>query len=132
MDDQKTDTRQEIEPTELKKKIDNHEDIFILDVRTPQEYESWRLSYDSHQNPKLIPVDRLFQNDSNLLKEIPKDKEIVTVCSHGNRSMMAARLLNQLGYNVKSVRGGMASWNRVSDVAEIDVPKEAPFRIWQV
>jgi len=67
-----------------------------------------------------------------LLKEIPKDKEIVTVCSHGNRSMMAARLLNQLGYRVKSVRGGMASWNKVSDVAEIDVPKEAPFRIWQV
>ena len=132
MDDQKTDNRQEIEPTELKKKIDNHEDIFILDVRTPQEYESWRLSYDSHQNPKLIPVDRLFLNDSNLLKEIPKDKEIVTVCSHGNRSMMAARLLNQLGYKVKSVRGGMASWNRVSDVAEIDVPEEAPFRIWQV
>ena len=132
MDDQKTDNRQEIEPTELKKKIDNQEDIFILDVRTPQEYESWRLSYDSHQSPKLIPVDRLFQNDSNLLKEIPKDKEIVTVCSHGNRSMMAARLLNQLGYRVKSVRGGMASWNKVSDVAEIDVPKEAPFRIWQV
>jgi len=132
MDDQKTDNRQEIEPTELKKKIDNQEDIFILDVRTPQEYESWRLSYDIHQSPKLIPVDRLFQNDSNLLKEIPKDKEIVTVCSHGNRSMMAARLLNQLGYRVKSVRGGMASWNKVSDVAEIDVPKEAPFRIWQV
>ncbi|HEY7227367.1 MAG TPA: rhodanese-like domain-containing protein [Nitrososphaeraceae archaeon] len=132
MDDQKTENRQEIEPTELKKKIDNHEDIFILDVRTPQEYESWKLSYDSHQDPKLIPVDRLFQNDSNLLKEIPKDKEIVTVCSHGNRSMMAARLLNQLGYNVKSVRGGMAGWNKVFDVAEVEVPKEAPFRIWQV
>jgi glyoxylase-like metal-dependent hydrolase (beta-lactamase superfamily II) len=46
--------------------------------------------------------------------------------------MMAARLLNQLGYNVKSVRGGMAGWNKVYDVAEVPVPVEAPFRIWQI
>jgi glyoxylase-like metal-dependent hydrolase (beta-lactamase superfamily II)/rhodanese-related sulfurtransferase len=132
MNGQKTGSSQEIEPNELKKKIDNHENIFILDVRTPQEYESWKLSYDKHDNPKLIPIESLFLNDSNLLKEIPKDKEIVTVCAHGNRSLMAARLLNQLGYNVKSVKGGMAGWNKVYDVAEVAVPKEAPFRIWQI
>ena len=132
MNGQTTGNNQEIEPTELKKKIDNHENIFILDVRTPQEYEAWKLSYENHQNPKLIPVDRLFMNDPNLLKEIPKDQEIVTLCAHGNRSMMAARLLNQLGYNVKSVRGGMAGWNKVYDVAEVPVPVEAPFRIWQI
>jgi glyoxylase-like metal-dependent hydrolase (beta-lactamase superfamily II)/rhodanese-related sulfurtransferase len=132
MNGQRTGNNQEIEPTELKKKIDNHENIFILDVRTPQEYKAWKLSYENHQNPKLIPVDRLFMNDPNLLKEIPKDKEIVTLCAHGNRSMMAARLLNQLGYNVKSVRGGMAGWNKVYDVAEVPVPVEAPFRIWQI
>lgn len=132
MNGQTTGNNQEIEPTELKKKIDNHENIFILDVRTPQEYEAWKLSYENHQSPKLIPVDRLFMNDPNLLKEIPKDQEIVTLCAHGNRSMMAARLLNQLGYNVKSVRGGMAGWNKVYDVAEVPVPMEAPFRIWQI
>jgi glyoxylase-like metal-dependent hydrolase (beta-lactamase superfamily II)/rhodanese-related sulfurtransferase len=132
MNGQRTGNNQEIEPTELKKKIDNHENIFILDVRTPQEYEAWRLSYEKHQNPKLIPVDRLFMNDPNLLKEIPKDQEIVTLCAHGNRSMMAARLLNQLGYNVKSVKGGMAGWNKVYDVAEVPVRVEAPFRIWQI
>jgi glyoxylase-like metal-dependent hydrolase (beta-lactamase superfamily II)/rhodanese-related sulfurtransferase len=132
MNGQKTGSSQEIEPNELKKKIDNHENIFILDVRTPQEYEFWKLSYDKHDNPKLIPIESLFLNDSNLLKEIPKDKEIVTVCAHGNRSLMAARLLNQLGYNVKSVKGGMAGWNKVYDVAEVAVPKEAPFRIWQI
>jgi glyoxylase-like metal-dependent hydrolase (beta-lactamase superfamily II)/rhodanese-related sulfurtransferase len=132
MDGQTTGNSQEIDPNELKKKIDNHENIFILDVRTPQEYRSWKISYDKHVNPKLIPIDRLFLNDSSLLKEIPKDREIVTVCAHGNRSMMAARLLNQLGYNVKSVSGGMAGWNKVYDVAEIPVPKEALFRIWQI
>ena len=123
---------QEIDPEELKKKIDNNENIFLLDVRTPQEYEAWRISYENHNNPKLIPVDRLFMNDPTLLKEIPKEKEIVTVCAHGHRSMIAAKLLHQLWYNVKSVKGGMAGWNKVYDIAEIPVPKEAPFKIWQI
>jgi glyoxylase-like metal-dependent hydrolase (beta-lactamase superfamily II)/rhodanese-related sulfurtransferase len=123
---------QEIDPEELKKKIDNNEDIFLLDVRTPQEYEAWRISYENHNNPKLIPVDRLFMKDPTLLEEIPKDKEIVTICAHGNRSMIAAKILTQLGYNVKSVRGGMAGWNKIYDVAEIPVHKEAPFKIWQI
>ena len=123
---------QEIDPEELKKKIDNNENIFLLDVRTLQEYEAWRISYENHDNPKLIPVDRLFMKDPTLLKEIPKEKEIVTVCAHGNRSMIAAKILNQLGYNVKSVKGGMAGWNKVYDVAEIPVVKEAPFKIWQI
>lgn len=124
--------KQEIEPEDLKKKIDNDENVFLLDVRTPQEYEAWRISYDKYVNPKLIPVDRLFVSDPILLKEIPKDKEIVTVCAHGNRSLIAANILNQLGYNVKSVKGGMAGWNKVYDAAEIPVPKEAPFKIWQI
>ena len=123
---------QEIDPEELKKKIDNNEDIFLLDVRTPQEYEAWRISYENHNNPKLIPVDCLFMKDPTLLEEIPKDKEIVTVCAHGNRSMIAAKILTQLGYSVKSVKGGMAGWNKVYDVAEIPVPKESPFKIWQI
>ena len=123
---------QEIDPEELKQKIDDNENIFLLDVRTPPEYEAWRISYENHNNPKLIPVDRLFMKDPTLLEEIPKDKEIVTICAHGNRSMIAAKILTQLGYNVKSVKGGMAGWNKIYDVAEIPVHKEAPFKIWQI
>jgi glyoxylase-like metal-dependent hydrolase (beta-lactamase superfamily II)/rhodanese-related sulfurtransferase len=122
----------EIEPNELKKKIDSNDDIFILDVRTPQEYETWKLSYDKHDTPRLIPVDSLMTYHSDLLAEIPKDKEIITICAHGNRSMIAANMLSKLGYNVKSLSGGMAGWNKVYDVAEVPVPDDAPFRIWQV
>ena len=122
----------QINPSDLKKKIDNNEDVFILDVRTPQEYESWRLSYDRHRTPKLIPVDSLLAQGSHLIKEIPKDKEIITICAHGIRSMAAANFLNQLGYNVKSLSGGMAGWNKVYDVAQVPVPSQASFRIWQI
>lgn len=123
---------QEISPNDLKEKIDKNEDIFLLDVRTPQEYNSWKISYENHKNPKLIPIDHLFVDSSNILKEIPKDKEIITVCAHGNRSLIAAKLLSQFGFNVKSVSGGMSGWNKVADIAEIPVPTQFPFQIWQL
>src|SRR5215475_11887746 len=110
----------EIEAAELKQKIDRGDDIYILDVRTPEEYEAWKISYNKYKDPPLIPMNQLYSSAEMVLKNVPKNKEIVTVCSHGNRSMMAARLLSQLGYSVKSIKGGMAQWNNIYDIAVID------------
>jgi glyoxylase-like metal-dependent hydrolase (beta-lactamase superfamily II)/rhodanese-related sulfurtransferase len=122
----------EIDAQKLKEKMDSGEDIFVLDVRTPEEYEAWRLSYDKHAKTPLIPVDKLFGAQKAIAEQIPKDKEIITLCAHGNRSMMAAQLLSQMGYNVKSVRGGMAAWNQVYDVAEVADGSDQGVRIWQL
>jgi glyoxylase-like metal-dependent hydrolase (beta-lactamase superfamily II)/rhodanese-related sulfurtransferase len=121
----------EIEPDDLKERLDSGEDIYILDVRTPEEYQAWRISYDRYQNPPLIPVDQLFSLQTKASEHIPKNKEIVTVCAHGNRSMMAAKLLSRLGYNVKSVTGGMSGWNAIYDIAKIHTRSDN-IRIWQV
>ena len=129
---QRKGSRMEIEPLHVKEKVDKGEDVYLLDVRTPEEYESWRISYDKHQNPPLIPIDKFFSSPSEVAKQIPKDKEIITVCAHGNRSAMAANLLSQMGYNVKSMTGGMAGWNTVYDVAPVPLSKDSPVRIWQV
>ena len=83
MSEQTKNNNKEINPKDLKHKLDNSEDVFLLDVRTQQEYNSWKLSYNEYENPKLIPVDRLFNNANNLQDEIPKDKEIITICAHG-------------------------------------------------
>jgi glyoxylase-like metal-dependent hydrolase (beta-lactamase superfamily II)/rhodanese-related sulfurtransferase len=122
----------EIDAQKLKEKMDKGDDVFILDVRTPEEYEAWRLSYDKHSKTPLIPVDRLFGSQKTIADQIPKDKEIVTLCAHGNRSMMAAQLLSQMGYNVKSIRGGMAAWNQVYDVATVAEAPEKQIRVWQL
>ncbi|HKU48335.1 MAG TPA: MBL fold metallo-hydrolase [Nitrososphaera sp.] len=122
----------EIDAQKLKEKMDKGEDVFILDVRTPEEYEAWRLSYDKHTKTPLIPVDRLFGSQKAIADQIPKDKEIITLCAHGNRSMMAAQMLSQMGYNVKSVRGGMAAWNQVYDVAQVATAPESQVRVWQL
>ena len=48
----KQDTNLEIEPNDLKNKMDSNQDVFLLDVRTPEEYETWRISYVSQANSK--------------------------------------------------------------------------------
>jgi glyoxylase-like metal-dependent hydrolase (beta-lactamase superfamily II)/rhodanese-related sulfurtransferase len=117
----------------LKQKIDKGEDIFILDVRTPEEHKEWKISYDKYKDSSLIPIDDLSSPDA--LKNIPKDKEIVTFCAHGNRSMSAAKTLSQHGYNAKSIKGGLDEWNDVYDVAVIpstDSNSKSLVRIWQL
>ena len=98
-------------PEELKKKLENKENVFILDVRSPQEFKDWKI--DGAVN---IPVNEL----QNRIDEIPKDKEIIALCAHGVRSRYAASQLQGMGYKAVNVFGGMASWNSVYDTALID------------
>ena len=94
----------EIEPADLKYRMDSGENLYVLDVRTPEEYETWKISYDKYLKPSLIPLDKLSSSEEQI-RNIPKDREVITVCSHGMRSKLAAQYLSQLGYNAKSIRG---------------------------
>jgi glyoxylase-like metal-dependent hydrolase (beta-lactamase superfamily II)/rhodanese-related sulfurtransferase len=120
----------EIEPYDLKNKMDSGENLYILDVRTPEEYKSWKISYDKLVEPSLVPLDKL--SSAEQIRNIPKDREVITVCSHGMRSKMAAEYLSQLGYNVKSIRGGMVAWNKVNDLALIPSHSDLNLKIWQI
>jgi glyoxylase-like metal-dependent hydrolase (beta-lactamase superfamily II)/rhodanese-related sulfurtransferase len=123
----------EIEASNLKEKLDSGEDVFILDVRSQMEHDAWKLSCDKYTESHVIPVDNLSDSPDLIAKQIPRDKEIVTVCAHGMRSHRAAEMLSKLGYNVRSIKGGMAAWNQVYDVAEVplrDLP--ANVKVWQL
>jgi glyoxylase-like metal-dependent hydrolase (beta-lactamase superfamily II)/rhodanese-related sulfurtransferase len=120
----------EIEPFDLKSKMDSGENLYILDVRTPEEYNSWKISYDKHVEPSLVPLEKLSFDEQ--IRKIPKDREVITVCSHGMRSKMAAEYLSQLGYNAKSIRGGMVAWNKVNDLALVPSHTDFNLKIWQI
>ena len=94
-----------IEPEELKRKMKNNENIFLLDVRTPEEFEEYRIAGSIN-----IPINDLEER----IDEIPKDKEIITICEHGNRSLRAAYVLNKNGYKALSLTGGMEAWNSIT------------------
>ncbi len=78
-----------ISPAELKEKFDNSEDIFILDVREPNEYEICNLTRH------LIPLNTL----PSRIHELDSNKEIVVYCHTGIRSAYAVNFLLQHGFN---------------------------------
>ncbi|MCI0557646.1 MAG: MBL fold metallo-hydrolase, partial [Nitrososphaera sp.] len=117
--------------------MDKGEDVFILDVRTQEEHDAWKLSYDRYQKTPVIPIDKLVNSQNSVGQQIPKDKEIVTLCAHGQRSQMAAQMLSKMGYKARSIKGGMAAWNQVYDVAEVPLLSPAAqdqkhAKIWQL
>ncbi len=87
---------------ELKKRIDAGEDVFVLDVREPYEYQIANIG------GKLIP-----QNDvPHRLAEIDRDREIVVQCRSGARSQRIAEFLKQAGYpKVVNLAGGILAWS---------------------
>jgi adenylyltransferase/sulfurtransferase len=86
---------------QLKARRDAGEDIFLLDVREPYEYQIAQIG------GTLIP-----QNDvPNRLGEIPRDREIIVHCRSGARSQRIAEFLKQSGYkDVANVAGGILAW----------------------
>jgi rhodanese-related sulfurtransferase len=101
----------EITVQELKKKIDNNEKVFILDVREPFEQYQSKLDYD---NSTLIPLGDL----NNRVDEIEshKDEQVVCLCRSGARSAKACELLEDQGFeNVANLKGGINQWAKDID-----------------
>jgi adenylyltransferase/sulfurtransferase len=87
---------------ELKRRIDAGEDVQLIDVREPYEYQIAQIG------GKLIP-----QNDLPLrLAEIDRDREVVVHCRSGARSQRIAEFLKQAGYpRVVNLAGGILAWS---------------------
>ena len=93
----------QIEPVQLQALVSKTPMPFLLDVRTPQEYNEEHI-----QGAELIPLSDL----SNMLNRVPKDQEVICICQSGSRSSVAAQNLKSLGYKVSNLRGGMDIWVR--------------------
>ena len=94
----------EVSAAEVKKMIDNKEDIILLDVRDKEEYEPEHI-------PRAINISRgTLELKSNLI--IPdKTKKIVVYCGIDRRSPLATKTLNDFGYK-KAINmvGGLKAW----------------------
>ena len=86
---------------ELKQRLDAGENLMILDVREPFEYEIANIA------GTLIPMNEVAQR----LAEIDPNREIIVQCRSGARSQRIAEFLAARGYpNVKNLAGGILAW----------------------
>jgi len=97
----------------LKRKLDAHEDFFLLDVREPHEVPIANLG------APLIPVGQIEQRIAELAPQ--KDREIVIHCRSGARSQKAALILKNAGFqHVENLAGGILAW---ADRIDPTIPK---------
>jgi len=101
----------EITPRDLKARLDRGDDLYILDVREPHEYQICNLG--GH----LIPLGEL----SRRAAELDSSKEIVAHCRSGKRSAEAVDFLRKAGFKkIWNLKGGILAW---SDEVDSSVPK---------
>src|SRR5262245_5506520 len=102
----------EITARDLQRERARKPNLLLLDVREPREAEIAHIA-----GAHLIPLRDLPRR----LSELQGHAEIVTLCHHGQRSLMAREILKGAGFaNVRSLAGGIDAWSREVDG---DVPR---------
>ena len=101
----------QIGPEELKRRQTAGEDVFVLDVREPHEYQIANIG--GH----LIPLNDLPKR----IGELDREKNIVVQCKSGGRSQRGAEFLQQQGFtHVENLAGGITAW---SEKVDPSIPK---------
>ena len=104
---------EEITATELKQRIDSGDDLQIIDVREPNEYDIARIP-----GAKLIPLGEVVGRQG----EIDPERETVVHCKGGVRSAKAIEALQRAGFRGRllNLKGGITAWSNEVDPS---VPK---------
>jgi adenylyltransferase/sulfurtransferase len=101
----------QIGPEELRRRQTAGEDVFVLDVREPHEYQIANIG--GH----LIPLNDLPKR----VGELDRGQNIVVHCKSGGRSQKASEFLQQQGFqHVENLAGGITAW---SDKIDPSIPK---------
>jgi sulfur-carrier protein adenylyltransferase/sulfurtransferase len=96
------DNQSETTVEELKRRLDQHEKVFILDVRNPEEYQICRIPGST-----LIPLPELPKR----FRELDQEREIIVHCKSGMRSLKAQQFLRGQGFRaIKNLKGGILAW----------------------
>ncbi|OOG24774.1 sulfurtransferase [Thioalkalivibrio denitrificans] len=102
----------EIGADDLHESLESGQDVVIVDVREPYEYEKGHIP-DSVLVPRGLLEAASDPNTPHRIEALYSARErlVVLVCGTGGRSAMAADTLQQLGFSdVRSLAGGMKMW----------------------
>ena len=91
----------QFDPADLKARIDSGENVYLLDVRRPEELEE----HGAIEGYVNIPIDELEAR----LSEIPQDRKVVVYCMRGGRASRGAELLAKNGHSGVEF-GGITEW----------------------
>ena len=101
----------EISVEKFKRRLDLNQVQFILDLRNEDEFDSWKIEGVNPVETVNIPQVDFVGEEDKYLDRLPKDKEIVIACAHGDASKYSAEVLQDKGYKALGLIGGMDAWS---------------------
>ena len=100
----------QIKSSDIKKFIQNNPNTVLLDVRTEEEWN--KIGKPDTKNFKIKSFFITISQDpsflDNVKKNINKENKVLVMCAAGGRSIIAASLLKNEGYNVLNVSDGFS------------------------
>lgn len=97
---------------QLHRKMNEGENVFILDVRNDTDYRDWKIEGRNVKSVN-IPYFDFLEDDESVYADLPKDAEIAIVCAKGGSSEFVAETLMEKGYKTSSLDGGMLAWSQL-------------------
>jgi glyoxylase-like metal-dependent hydrolase (beta-lactamase superfamily II) len=112
----------EIEPTELKRKIDDGESVTILDTRMPSDFEEWHIEGESVEIANVPYYEFLDEDDvdADLLDRVPEGDPLVVLCAKGGASEYVAAVIADEGRDVVHLEEGMNGWATIYEAVELE------------
>lgn len=96
-----------ISVVELKKLLEVSPDLILLDVREPEERNTFNIG--GH----FLPLGNILSFQTDEIEDL-KNKEVFVYCHSGKRSLQACMFLEQAGFeNLTNVEGGMKAWQEM-------------------
>ncbi len=103
---------EELFPWDLEERLDSKDDMYLLDVREPDEFNAMHIK-GSVNVPRGIletAVEWGFDETVPDLVEA-RDKDVIVICRSGNRSALAAVVMKLMGYKSPiSLKTGLRGW----------------------
>lgn len=109
----------EITPAELADRLENGEDVQVLDVRAPHRLASGSIEASRFHN---VPGSQIMSMDDPAAAGLDPDAPVAVVCAHGNSSQPVTHYLRHKGWAARSLRGGVTAWMNLLRHRELPTP----------
>ncbi|MFO8114798.1 MAG: MBL fold metallo-hydrolase [Halorubrum sp.] len=109
-----------IEPESLKARIDDGEEVTLLDTRMSSDYEEWRIDGENVTSIN-VPYFKFLDEEisEDVLDRIPADEHVTVLCAKGGASEYVAGALADRGYDVDHLEDGMNGWASIYEAVEV-------------
>jgi rhodanese-related sulfurtransferase len=129
----------ELFPWDVEELLEAKDDFMILDIREPYEYRNMRIENSLNIPRGVLETSCEWGFDETVPELVrAREKKILVVCRSGNRSLLAAQIMQQMGYkHTFSLKTGLKGWNEYdlplyNDEGEVDIEAAEAYHIPRV